>query len=196
MKARSVVLLYTLAVFAGQTASAQDTSVNIPLRAGQFSNVTTGSLAICLNATLTVEVACTSKGAVAFPLTVLNIGNGTGDAQGNLCISSVETDTSIPPNIFPPIVTPNEHTVGKITDYDPHTGTGDDTFTGYAGGHCNGASFVKDGATKLSSGTGHFVVSENGNRVDGLATKLTNPIGSIGDFSLYTVSRALVPGNP
>jgi hypothetical protein len=32
-------------------------------------------------------------------------------------------------------------------------------------------------------------VSENGNRVDGLATKLTNPTNSIGDFSLYTVSR-------
>jgi hypothetical protein len=186
-----------LVAFTSQTVLAQDTSsVNLPLRAGQFSTVTTGSLAICLNAALTVEVACTSKGAVAFPLTVLNIGNGTGDAKGHVCISSVETDTSIPPNIFPPIVTPNEHTVAKITDYDPHTGTGDDTFTGYTGGHCNGASFDSTGATKISSGAGHFVVSENGNRVDGLATQLTNPTGSIGDFSLYTVDRALVPTTP
>jgi hypothetical protein len=58
-----------------------------------------------LNVALTVEVACTSKGAVAFPLTVLSVGNGTINAQGKGCESIVETDTNLPPNIFAPFVT-------------------------------------------------------------------------------------------
>jgi hypothetical protein len=124
------------------------------------------------------------------------VGNGTGDAQGNFCASIVETDSDFPVDATAPFVTLNEHVVSKVTSYNPHTGTGNNTFIGYTGGHCVGASFDKTGATQVSSGAGHFTVSENGNRVDGLATKLTNPHNSIGDFSLYTVDRALVTSNP
>jgi hypothetical protein len=49
------------------------------------------------------------------------------------------------------------------------------------------ASFDKSGATLNSRGTGHFVASENGNRIDGIVTSLTNPTNSIGGFSLSTV---------
>jgi hypothetical protein len=128
---------------------------------------------------------------VAAPLTVLSVGNGTGTAQGKICESIVETDSDFPVDASGPFVAPNEHIVARITDYDPTTGTGDDAFKGYVGGHCNGASFDSRGATVVSFGTGHFTISENGKRVDGLATKLDNPTHSIGDFSLYTVNHPL-----
>jgi len=198
MKARYVVFLIILAACTSQTALAQSTGtgVNLPLKAGQFSTTTTGSVAICLNPTTFVEEACTTTGALAVPLTVVSVGNGTGTAQGRGCESIVETDSNFPVDASPPFVAPNEHIVFTITHYDPTTGAGNDSFTGYVGGHCNGANFDSTGATKISSGTGHFNVSENGNRVDGLATKLTNPTNSVGDFSLYTVNHLLVTTNP
>jgi hypothetical protein len=52
---------------------------------------------------------------------------------------------------MPPEVTTNAHTVGKITNYDPSTGTGDATFTGYFGGTCHGALFDKTGATEIQA---------------------------------------------
>ena len=192
MKARYAVLLVMLAPFASQKALAD----GIPIRAGTYSVTTTGSIAVCIKPTTPFpEEACTTKGVFVAPVTVLSVGHGTGDAEGG-CQSIVETDSDFPVDASPPLVTPNEHVTYTITDYDPNTGTGDDSFIGYVGGHCNGTSFDKTGATEVSSGTGHFTVSENGNRVDGLATKLINPTNSIGDFSLYTVSRALVPTNP
>jgi hypothetical protein len=44
MKARFVILLVIMAALASQKALAQNTSVSLPLKAGQFSTVTTGSL--------------------------------------------------------------------------------------------------------------------------------------------------------
>ena len=67
--------------------------------------------------------------------------------------------------------------------------------TTYTGGHCNGASFDRTGATVASKGTDHLVVSENGNRVDAIVTSVTNSTKSIGDFSLYGVSRLQVTTN-
>jgi hypothetical protein len=96
-------------------------------------------------------------------------------------------------DISPPFVSSNDHSVGKLLDYNPHTGSGDAAFIGYSGGHCHGAFFDKTGATKVSSGTVHFTVSENGNRLDSVVTKLTDPLDGIGDFSLYGVNRAQVP---
>jgi hypothetical protein len=193
-----IVLLAGLAVVSIlKTASAQDTSaVNIPLKAGTVSTNSSGSIAICLNPNTFNEEPCTTKNVLAVPLTILNVGTVTGDGQGHGCQSVTAVVSNFPVDASPPDVTPNENTVIKITDYDPRTSTGDNTFTTYIGGHCVGAYFDKTGATLNSSGTGHFVVSENGNRVDGIVTSLTNPTNSIGDFSLHTVNHALVTTNP
>jgi len=126
-------------------------------------------------------------------LTVLSVGDGYADAKGNVCITQTETDSDFPVDSTAPFFTVGEHVVSKVTAYNPTTGSGTNTFKGYVGGHCNGASFTSTGATLVSFGTGHFNVSENGNRVDGLVIKIQNPTGSLGDFSLYTVDRALVP---
>ena len=66
----------------------------------------------------------------------------------------------------------------------------DESFIAYSGGSCNGASFDSIGATKFSTGTDHFVVSEQGKRVDFQLITLTNPADSVGGFSLSGVNRA------
>lgn len=191
MKALFAILLVMLAALASQKALAQP----FPLKAGTFSTTLTGLLAICLNPTTFVEEACTTKGVIAAPLTVLSVGRIVGDAEGNSCSSVVETDSDFPVDASRPFVTLNEHGVGKLTNYDPNTGVGDGTVTTYTGGHCNGASFDRTGATVASKGTDHLVVSENGNRADAIVTSVTNSTKSIGDFSLYGVSRLQVTTN-
>jgi len=74
--------------------------------------------------------------------------------------------------------------VSKFIDYDPNTGTGDVSSTGYVGGRCIGARFDSEDATKTSSGTAHVVLSNDGNRTDFIVTQVTNPTSSIGSFSI------------
>jgi len=156
----------------------------IPLPAGQFSTTLQGSFAICLNPTTFAEESCSTKGTLAVPLSLLDNGSVVGDHEGKSCTTFTEVDSDLPVDASPPFVTTNAHSVGKLLNYNSATGTGDASFTGYTGGKCDGASFDSTGATKVSSGTFHFVVTNGGNRFDDLIMKLTNPIGSIGDFSL------------
>ena len=164
MKARFLVLLLTLATLTGQKAFAQ----SFPLKAGTFSSTVTGSLAVCLNPTTFALEACTTKGVLVAPITVLVVGSNVSDAKGNACSSVVETDSDFPVDASPPLVTMNEHSVSKLTTYDPNTGVGDGTSITYIGGQCKGALFDSTGATVASTGTFHVVVSENGNRVDAI----------------------------
>jgi hypothetical protein len=197
MKAPYAVLLVMLAALASQTAKAQDTSVNIPLRAGTVSVTNAGSVAVCLNpAKGYIEVSCGSKGAQAFPFTALNVGFSTGGNGSIACQTVASTFSDFPVDITPPLVSKNQNATIKILDYDPHTGVGDGSFITYNGGHCNGADFEKTGATEINHGTFHLAVSENGNRIDTITTALQDPVGGIGDFSLTGVARALVPTNP
>jgi len=77
--------------------------------------------------------------------------------------------------------------------YDPASGTGDQSFTLYTGGKCNGATFDSTGATATSTGTDHFVASDNGKRLDGIFTSTTDAIGGIGDFSQTFVALQQSP---
>ena len=190
MKARYVFLLTVFAAFLSQKVLAQE-AVNLPIKAGQASATLTGSFALCLNTTTFAEESCATHGVGVFPQTVVSVGFVVGDAQGNSCQTFTQTLSDFPVDISPPFVS-SDHSVGKLLDYNPHTGSGDAAFITYSGGHCHGAYFDKTGATKISSGTVHFTVSENGNRLDAVVTKLTDPIGGIGDFSLYGVNRAQV----
>jgi hypothetical protein len=184
MKARFVILLVVMASAASQTALAQITTV-------QYSEVETGSSAICFNAAFTAETACTNPTAIAAPVTLLSVGHGERNAQGG-CHSFVTTISALPPQSVAPSVS-NTNTVYQITDYDSSTGAGDYSFTQYTGGQCVGVNFNSSGATLVSTGTKHFQDSENGNRRDSVVTSLTNPTNSTGTFSLHEVQRALVP---
>jgi hypothetical protein len=188
MKPRYLFLLTVCAAFVNQAAWAG--GVNLPLKAGQFSSTTTGSLAVCLDpANNFVEVACSAPGAFAFPLQDLNVGYTITDSKGNSCETFTQTISNLPVDITLPDVSFQNHTVGQVTHYDPMTGDGDVSFKGYTGGHCNGASFDSTGATPGASGTAHFTVSENGNREDVLITALQDSAMGIGDFSLSGVNR-------
>jgi hypothetical protein len=75
------------------------------------------------------------------------------------------------------------HIVGKVVSYDSTTGTGDSSFIAYSGGQCHGATFDHAGATKISSGTDHFVVTAGGSRIDFVTTSLNTPSSAIASFS-------------
>jgi hypothetical protein len=190
MKARDGVLMLALVAFTlifSQKARAGNGNggQGIPIRGGQFSETAQGSFAVCLNPTTFAEESCATSGALVAPLTILDYGAITGDTSGNSCSTLTEVDTDFPPDASPPTVTADEHTASKVLNYDPTSGTGDTSFTSYTGGSCNGAIFNNGGATELSSGTAHFVVSRDGNRVDFIITKLTNSTSSIGDFGIF-----------
>ena len=124
---------------------------------------------------------------LVFPLTVLGYGALTEDSSGNSCGPFTEVDSAQPLTASPPTITTNEHVVGKLLNYDSTTGTGDGSFTVYSGGSCSGVTFDGSGATELSSGTDHLVVTKDGNRVDFVFTTLTDSAGAIGGFSISGV---------
>jgi hypothetical protein len=165
-----------------EVAAGDDEVIPLKSLAGRYSDAAHGDFALCLDPKNNfTEVSCASTKAVVFPQTVVDIGYETDDKKGNSCETYTETDSDLPPDLSPPFVAVF-HSVGKVTSYDPATGSGDGTFTNYSGGKCVGSVFDSTGATVASSGTFHFVVGV-GKRVDFLATALTDPVGGIGDFS-------------
>jgi hypothetical protein len=156
----------------------------IPLPAGQFSSTVQGSFAICLNPTTFALESCSTSGVLVLPQTYLATGAGTMDNEGNSCAAFTQVQSTLPVDVTPPFVTANTHVTSKLLNYDSTTGTGDNSFTAYTGGTCNGVTFDSTGATVVSNGTSHFVITDDGKRTDFLFTTLTNSSASLGDFSL------------
>ena len=93
----------------------------------------------------------------------------TVDTKGNSCGEDIETNAPLFPGPFP--AGGNDTIfVGVTTSYNPATGSGTLSFKFYAAGpgvSCNGATFVNTArAPVIDSGTTHFVVSQNGSRLD------------------------------
>jgi hypothetical protein len=192
MKTRYAVLVM-LAVFAavlsqkaiaGKGASSSSGDHGIPLPAAQFSSTVQGSFAICLNPTTFAQESCSTSGVLAIPLSYLATGASTQDNEGNSCGTFTQVVSDLPVDASPPTVTANTHVTGKLLNYDSTIGAGDTSFTAYTGGTCNGVTFDSTGATVVSNGTSHFVVTDDGKRIDFLFTTLINSTSSIGDFSL------------
>jgi hypothetical protein len=181
-----LVAAFVLVMSQGLREVAADGDNGIPPKAlaGKYADTLHGSFALCLDPTNSfAEISCASSKAVVFPQTTVQVGNSTSDKNGNVCETYTETDTDLPPDLSPPFVAV-QYVVGKVTSYDPATGSGDATFTSYLSGKCVGAAFV--GSTNVTNvnatGTYHFVASDDGKRVDTITTSITNPIGGIGDF--------------
>ena len=102
----------------------------------------------------------------------------------NACTTYTGTISDQPPDVSPPVVVVF-HVVGKNTGFDPATGSGDGTFISYIGGNCVGAGFDSGGATKVSSGSFHSVVSDHRKHLDFNLTSFTDPVGGIGDFLTF-----------
>jgi hypothetical protein len=177
-------LCVTLAVAlaAGPKAIAQG---QIPLPVGQFSVMLQGPIASCWNFFPGgVPEPCSTSGVVVVPLSVLDLGTLTRDGAGNACSAHIGVLSTLPVGAVPSTVIA-DYTSITVTKYDPVTGTGDESWISYMGGACNGAIFNKTGATQITSGTFHFVVTNDGNRIDSLFTSVTGTPGFllVGGFS-------------
>jgi hypothetical protein len=168
-----------------KVAAGDDEGNPLEALAGKYSSTAHASYALCLDPTNNfAEISCADNKAKVFPETEVDVGSGTQDAKGNSCTTYTGTISDQPPDVSPPLVAVFE-VVSKDTSFDPTTGSGDGTYTGYAGGKCVGADFDKNGATKVVSGGFHFVISDHRKRVDFLLTSNTDQIGGRGDFSYY-----------
>jgi hypothetical protein len=154
--------------------------------AGGYSFTSQGSFAGCFSQSF-VEEPCDTAGVVVFPVSALVNGQVTMDSNGNGCATLTGIISNLPVDATPPLVLA-EHQVIKLLDYDPGTGSGDFAAGNFKGGKCNGADFDNTGATAGSTSTDHFVVSNNGKRIDSLVTSfIDHPVNGIGDFSLSGV---------
>lgn len=160
--------------------------------AGTYAFTGHGSVAVCLDQQTFSLVQCGTAGSIVVAFTSQAVGGQTFDAKGNSCATFTETEVSSPVGASPTTVV-EFHSVGKVTSYDPTTGTGDASFTNYSGGKCKDSTFDSTGATVTVSGTNHFAVSNSGKRIDFVTTSLslTTPVvGAIGGFSIsFTALR-------
>jgi hypothetical protein len=142
----------------------------------------TGKFSITAQGT---EASCSGNSCTV--LSIIEAGSLVRDAAGNACGTHVAVVNTVPPGASPPIVVPSVTMVLKVTHYDPNTGTGDESLAEYSGGSCVGAHFNSNGATQELSGTLHFVVSDDGNRIDSVITALS--ILGLGGFSISFTER-------
>jgi hypothetical protein len=132
------------------------------------SKLPTGKFSITAEGT---EASCSGNSCVT--LKIIEAGNVIRDALGNACGTHAAVVNTVPPGAAAPTVVPAVTMVLKVTDYNPNTGTGDESLAEYAGGSCVGANFNSNGATQVTAGTLHFVVSDEGNRIDSIITLLS-----------------------
>jgi hypothetical protein len=169
-------------------ALADEGKIPLSALAGGYSFTVPGTFATCLSPTAPFpEESCTTDGALVIPLQGSSIGEVTRDSAGNACVTFTGVFANLPVDASPPQIVPF-HTAIKLLNYDAGTGVGDEAFTDYSGGMCNGAKFNSAGATVTSSGTEHFVTSKDGKRIDTLFTSFTDPVGGIGDFSVSGIA--------
>jgi len=157
-------------------------SEGTPFPTGGYSIRDNGSFTDCLNPTTFAVEACTTSGTLVYPLTVVAVGSGTRDRQGNFCETETGVYSALPPNTTAASAAPGT-TAGKVTGFDSSTGQFDESFTGYTGGQCNGSHFDSSGATETGTGTAHFVVT--GTRADFIITSFTSaPLTNVESYSL------------
>ena len=185
-----------LVLLANRRAPA-DEGISLKDLAGVYSFTTAGSYSVCLDLSKTPPAVedCSTKGAFALPQTYLAVGALTRDDNGNSCGTWTQVSSSLPVDNTPPLVGTEQRAVGKISTYDPATGTGDISFTNYSGGNCNGSTFDNTGATQTATDAAHFAVSNGGKRIDLVFTSTivflvpgTPGTDIIGDFSFSSIA--------
>lgn len=155
---------------------------SIPLSrlAGKWAQSSQGSFTICFKPDFSATESCSASESVPVTGNFVLVSHNTQDADGDQCSDQTLTIGLFPK--LPPFVSTG-HSVTKITKYDPVTGSGDDSYVDYQGGKCIGSKFDSTGATITSSGTDHFVASQNGERLDFVTTTATDPLGDTGAFN-------------
>lgn len=154
--------------------------------AGKVAQTAQGSITVCFKPDFSATENCSTPGVQAVPANIVLVGQGTGDRDGDSCATATFTQgfSGAPSAPFVGV----QVTVGKVTKYDPATGSGDVSVTNYSGGKCEGSKFDSTGATVINTATAHFVASDNGERVDAVTTSITDSLGDIGAFNLASVA--------
>ena len=182
----SVVMLLMFGFTLPGLAKASSSGRPLKSLAGTYSYTAHGNFGYCLESpSFTVEVSCTNPEAVAFPITEVDVGQGTRDANGHSCTTITGTDSDLTPGTSATLVGQG-YDVDTITSYDPTTQSGDESYIFYSSssGKCVGAKFVSSGTPVIeATGTYHFVFSANGTRDDFMFTAFTDPVGGVADFA-------------
>jgi hypothetical protein len=180
-----------------RVSQAQDDQGDVTLAslAGNFAGRGGGVFTACFSAGGVLPlVSCSSVSPVPtpVPLNDTHVWQLTRDAAGNSCGVMTEAFARVSGQKIPARVNARTH-VGTTTSFDPTTGSGTESFSRYAGGSCIGATFDSKGATLTSTGTGSFVVSHSGNRIEFLwtgyasvASALTNNVAGSAQGLVYS----------
>jgi hypothetical protein len=136
---------------------------------------------LCFKPDFSATENCSTAGAKTLILNNVLVGQSTQDKDGDSCGTATITEAT-PGSPLPPLVVIVQG-VTKVTSYDPATGSGDSSFTFYAGGKCIGSKFDSTGATVTTTGTAHFAASDNGERLDVVITTSTDSVGDVGAFN-------------
>jgi hypothetical protein len=190
MKKLFLILIASFALLVAHDSNrihAGEDGGGIPLSnlTGKYAEIFVGgTFTLCFKPDLSgATESCSTPGAIPEADSGVAAGQKTQDKDGNSCTKTTGT-FSFPPFVkFPPTVAVF-YSVSKVLNYDPATGSGDTSFTNYLKGNCIGSKFDNTGATIAQTGTSHFVASDNGKRVDSIATTFISVVGDIGAFSI------------
>jgi hypothetical protein len=172
-----LILMATMIGGAVRVSQAQDDEgVTLADLAGNFAGRGGGFFTTCLSAGGVLPlIDCSSLSPVPtlVPFNDTHIWQQTRDAAGHSCGVMTEAFARVSGQKIPARVNARTH-VGTTTSFDPTTGSGTEHFDRYVGGSCIGAAFDSTGATLTSTGTGSFIVSDSGNRIEFLWTGYTS----------------------
>lgn len=169
-------------VYAGDHDSDGGHGIPLSKLAGKYATAYQGSVTVCFKPDFSAAENCSTAGAKTLVFNNVLVGQDTQDRDGDACGTATFTQ-AVPGSPLPPLVVIVQG-VTKVTNYDPATGSGDSSFTFYAGGKCIGSKFDSRGATVTSTGTAHFAASDNGERLDAVITTTTDSVGDIGAFNI------------
>jgi hypothetical protein len=157
----------------------------ISLPAGSFAGQDSANFGLCFNKTFTAVQACsTTPSSQVVPFINNHAGQYTVDSKGNTCGESIGPVAPLFPGPEPAGLD-DDILVGVVTSYNPATGSGSATYKAYLAGPgvgCKGAVFVNTAkAPIIFTITEHFVVSQNGDRVDAVVLTIhtTSPVDYI-----------------
>jgi hypothetical protein len=156
--------------------------------AGSFAGESEAHYGVCFNSNFSAVQPCsTTPLAQIAPFVDNATTQGTSDTRGNTCGNEFETNAPLFPGPEPAEV--NHYIfVVTTTSYNPATGSGNSLVKVYfakSGVFCRGATFVNTAQEPVFvTGTVHFVVSENGNRLDtvNLTAHTTSPVDFVSGF--------------
>jgi hypothetical protein len=174
--ATGLALLLFMATMIGGPVSlsqAQDDGGGVTLAslAGRFAARGSGSLTLCFNTGFTALQDCATAPNLV-PFNFARIEQETRDAAGNSCGVPTVTSAPVSGTKFPAGVSTGT-IVGTTTSFDPTTGSGTISLSGYHGGTCIGALFDSTRATLTNTANFTFLVSDSGNRIEFILMKIS-----------------------